>query len=147
VPHPPHPPQAIVVEGHFRLLREYGRNPLPHRISDREQRELWRMMCQTAGLPHVERERVVEEWKRFIGGQSKQSSIAINGDIDPRYTTLGIAFHGKLSAAHTTKTSKLLERVMKIYARAYPNRDTFLDAAETLCRKIADRVFGPQEKR
>jgi hypothetical protein len=136
----PGPPPQIS-EAHFRLLREYGRNDLPNRISPREQKRLWEMMCQSAGLPIVERERVVEAWKTYIGGQSEHSNIAINGDIDPRFTTLGITYLGKLTAAHTTKTPALLKRVLKIFAKSFSSRAEFLDAAERMCRSVANAVF------
>ena len=133
------PPQ--ISEAHFRLLKEYGRNDLPGRINVQEQRRLWEMMCQSAGLPHADREQVVEAWKTFIGGQSEHSSIAINGDIDPSYTTLGITYLGRLIAAHTTKTPALLGRVMEIFARSFDSRADFLNAAERLCHKVTTKVF------
>lgn len=135
------PPQPQITEAHFRLLQAYGRHPLPKRVSKREQRKVWELMCQSANLPHIDREEVVTAWKAFIGGQSEFSSIAINGDIDPNYTTLGVTYGGKLVAAHTTRTLALLRRVLLIFARSYPSRDAFLDAAEDLSKAIADRAF------
>ena len=138
----PPPPQIQVTEAHFRLLRVFGRNPNAKNMRKKEQDQLWAMMCQGANLPPVDRELTIDAWKRYVSGQSTHSSIAINGDIDPNFTTLGVSYGGAITAAHTTRTSKLLERVIKIWAKSFPSRDAFLNAAQGLCTNIADKVFG-----
>ena len=99
------------------------------------------MMCQTAHLALVPREEVEEAWKKYVGGQSEHSSIAINGDIDPNFTTLGITYLGKLTSAHTTKTPALLKRVLLIWSKSFTDRIEFLNAAERLCKSIANKTF------
>jgi hypothetical protein len=102
---------------------------------------MWEMACQSAGLPVVPRDAVIGYWKQYIGGQSRHSSIAINGDIDPKYTTLGIAWEGKLTAAHTTRTTSLLERVLIIFAKCFSSRAEFLDAMEKVSNKVSNKIF------
>jgi len=142
------PPPGVagqISEVHFRLLQTYGKNPLPQKIGKQEQRKLWQMMCEGASVPHVDRELVVDAWKTYISGTSRYSSIAINGDVDPKLTTLGVAYHGKITAAHTIKTPALLKRVMRIFAKGFESRSDFLAAAERLCISIADKVFGEKK--
>jgi hypothetical protein len=134
-------PPPAVDERHFRLLRAYGRHELPERISRREQEKLWEMMCQSAGVPFAPREEVEQAWKTYIAGQAEHSSVAINGDINPRYTTLGVAYHGKITAAHTIKTPALLKRVLLIWAKSFGNRTEFLNAAERMCKAVAAQIY------
>lgn len=137
------PPPTPVTEGHFRLLRVFGRNPNAKNMRSKEQDQLWNMMCQGAGVAPIERELAIEAWRKFVSGQSSHSSLAINGDIDPNFTTIGVSFNGAITAAHTTKTKKLLERVAFIWAKSFPSRNAFLNAAQELCTRIADKTFGP----
>lgn len=130
-----------VTEAHFRLLKVFGRNPKTKTMKKKEQDQLWLMMCQSAGVPMVEREVTIHVWKDFVKGESKHSSIVINGDIDPNLTTLGVAFKGKISSAHTTKTKSLVGRVIQIWARSFSSRTDFLNAAQELCTQVASRVF------
>lgn len=138
----PPPPSTQITEAHFRLLREFGRNPMQKRATDRHRKDLWRMGCQSAQMPYVPRDKVIEAWKKYVGGLSAHSGIAINGDVDPAYTTLGVTFRGLITSAHTTKTVSLLRRVMMIYAKTFDSRATFLAAAESLCGKVADKAWG-----
>lgn len=88
---------------------------------------------------------VVAQWKLFVGGVSKRSGIAMNGDIDPFYTTLGVTWDGNIYAAHTTKTSSLLKRVTGIFAKSFKTREAFLNAIEKISKMTADRVFGAKQ--
>lgn len=137
---PPPPPSAITV-AHFNLLRAYGRNHLAKKVSKREAEKLWEIACNTAQIAYVPREQVEEEWKRYIAGQSNYSAIAINGDIDPKFVTLGITYVGVHHSSHTLRTMALLKRVLLIWARCFPNRSAFLSAAERLCQNIAKKIF------
>ena len=135
-------PQTQITEAHFRLLREFGRNPLQKKANEGHRKDLWRMACQSAHVIFVPREVVIEAWKKYVGGLSAHSGIAINGDVDPQYTTLGVTFGGLITSAHTTKTVSLLRRVMMIYAKTFDSRESFLVGAESLCRKVADKAWG-----
>jgi len=120
----------------------FGRNPRAKNMRKKEQDQLWDMMCQGANLPPVDRELTIDAWKQYVSGQSKHSSIAINGDIDPNFTTLGVSYAGTITAAHTTRTKKLLERVTTIWAKGFRSRNDFLNAAQELCTMVADKVYG-----
>lgn len=134
-------PSLYTTEAHFRLLREYGRNPLAQKISKREQEKLWELLCTTARVQFIPRELVEEEWKRYISGKSEHSGLAINGDIDPEFTTIAFSHHQRLTAGHTTRTTKLLDKILEIFARNHSTKDAFLDAVEFKCKRIADKVF------
>jgi hypothetical protein len=144
---PSEPANSVrVSQEHFRLLQEFGRNELQRRVSDTQREQMWEFACQSARLPVIQRKVVIEHWKIFIGGISNRSGIAINGDVDPKYTTIGITWENHIYAAHTTKTTSILKRVLEIFAKTFSDRETFLSAAEQLCRQTADRAFKKKRK-
>lgn len=151
-PRPPHPPRprrkrkprkplSPVSHEHFRLLKEYGRNPLTQQITKREGIKLWEMACGSARVPVIPREHVVEEWKKYITGQSKFSGIAINAEVDPQLTTVALTHNERLTAGHTTRTDKLFDKLLELFARCFPNRESFLNAVEFKCGVAANKVW------
>lgn len=137
------PGPADPTNEHFRLLKEYGRHPLPKQLHTRREREaLWQALCQSAKVPYIPREEVEEEWKRFVAGSSKHSALAMNADIDPEFTTVGVSHYNRLVASHTTRTKALLERMVQFFARCHPDRSAFLNSMEFLCQKVAQDTFG-----
>lgn len=132
-----------ISETHFRLLQSYGRNKLLRRLGEKERLELWRLTCESAGVPHVPRDAVVDRWKAFVSGESRDSSIAVNGDIDPAYVTVGITFREKLVAAHTTRTPALLRRLLRIFRKAHPDEAAYLEAV----RELAVSALEPSKRR
>lgn len=134
-------PTSPVTQEHFRLLVQFGRSQIAQDLSTREQEKMWQMSCQTARVPFIDKTTVEEEWKRYITGQSKFSGIAINADVDPNYTTVGIQHNRRLTAAHTTKTKALLKKMLEIFARGHGSRESFLTSVELMCRSIADKTF------
>lgn len=135
-------PTSPVTQEHFRLLVEFGRSPVAQDLSRREKKKMWEISCNSARVPFIEKDVVEEEWKKYITGQSRYSGIAVNADIDPQYTTIGIQHNRRLTAAHTTKTKSLLKKMLEIFARGHDSRDSFLSSCEFLCRSIADKVFS-----
>lgn len=127
--------KRLVTEAHFRLLKEFGRNTLQQRLSDRERAMLWQISCKQAHVPLIPQDVVIEAWKEYVGGVSRRSGIAINGDVDPEYTTVGVTFDNLLTAAHTTKTKSLLVRLLRIWRRAFDSEADFLEAAERLVHR------------
>ncbi len=138
------PAPTPITGAHFQLLQSFGRSALQRKSRDKDRRKLWALACQSAGLPVIPRDEVIDAWKKYVGGLSEHSSIAINGDIDPNYTTLGVTYRGRITAAHTTKTLSLLRRVIGIFARTFDSREDFLNGAEALSQKTADRIWGKQ---
>lgn len=135
-------PPTQITEAHFRLLREFGRNTLQKKAKERHREELWRLSCQSGQVSYVLRSDVIEAWKKYVGGLSAHSGIAINGDVDPVYTTLGVTFRGLITSAHTTKTLSLLGRVLRIYAKTFDSREAFMTGAQALCVRVADKIWG-----
>ena len=131
-----------ITEEHFRLLKQYGRNPLSQQISKREAAKLWEMVCETGRVPHVKHDKVVEEWKRYITGQSRYSGIAINADIDPQLTTLAFTHQERLTAGHTTRTDKLLDKLLELFAKCFPSRESFLNSMEKKCLDTAKKTWS-----
>lgn len=132
-----------VGEGHFRLLRIFGKNVLQKNVSDKERRTMWELACRSAKLAIVPHDDVVEKWRLFVAGESKDSSIAINGDIDPQFVTLGVTYKSKLVAGHTSTTQALLRRLLQIWRRAFDSDEAFLEAVEAVTRAS----IGPQTKK
>jgi hypothetical protein len=132
-----------ITEVHFRLLREFGRSKLREKIAENERREMWRLVCQGAGVPYVPHEKVVEEWKNFISGESEKSSLALNGDIDPNLTTVGFTYRGALVAAHTTRTKALLRRLMTILRKCFSSDDEYLESVRLLA---VEAMEGPRRR-
>lgn len=135
------PPSAIREE-HFRLLREYGRSPIVEKMSTKEREVFWATLCNSAMLPPVDHKLVVEEWKRYITGTSNESGVALNNDIDPTMCAIGVSYRKKLTASHTTRTTSLLDRLIALYAKCFPNREAFLDDMQKRTTKIANKFFG-----
>ena len=131
------PPPTPVQAEHFLLLRQFGRNQYQKHATPEMREKLWEMVCQSSGVAYVEHTKVVNAWKDFITAQSAYSAIAINGEADPAYVSVGIAFKKKLVASHTGKMGPILQRILKLYARSFRTREEFLEDVERLCKKIA----------
>jgi len=133
---------------HFRLLRTFGRNELQRKASDSQREEFWRMICQSApGVHYVPHEQVVSAWKEFITGNSQESGLAINGDIDSNYVSVGVTYHRKMAAAHTTRMKPLLNRLLRIYLQAFQNKAEFLNAMEEICKEVVGAPETSEKKR
>ena len=132
------PPPTGPLAEHFRILHNFGRSKLVQEKHDdltfRE--EMWRMSCASARLPYVPHADVVAAWKQFIVGHHGDSSLALSGDVDPHFISLGVAFQHKLVAAHTLRTRTLLRQVLSIYARAFPEGNDFLAEVQGLCQEV-----------
>jgi hypothetical protein len=124
--------KRLVTKAHFDLLKNFGRSAVQQNLADKDKETLWRLSCQTARIVHVPLDTVILVWKDFIGGESSRSSIAINGDIDPNYTTIGVTFDRLLVATHTTTTRALLERVLKIWRRGFSSDEDFMESVRTI---------------
>jgi len=129
------PPPVVGVE-HFELLHRFGRNKYQKSASKIEKDNLWKMSCEAARLPHVPWEQVLEHWKQFLAGQAEHSSLAINGDVDPHLVTVGVCHDKKLWGSHTTRTEKLLEKILEIYSRTFKTPEEFFDSMEKKCKSI-----------
>jgi hypothetical protein len=127
---------VLTVE-HMRLLQKFGRNPVQKRATPRERTELWRLACEAAKLDFIPQDEVVEEWKKFVVGESSRSQIAMRATIDPAFITIGICYDKRLSAAHTTKTRAHLRQVLAIYATVFPKEDDFRAAVQTLVNEVS----------
>jgi hypothetical protein len=132
-----------VTKAHFDLLKNFGRSAVQQNLADKDKDTLWRLSCQTARIAHVPLDTVVLVWKDFIGGESSRSGLAINGDIDPNYTTLGVTFDRLLVATHTTTTRALLERVLKIWRRGFSSDEDFMESV----RGISAASLQPPKKK
>jgi hypothetical protein len=132
---------------HFRLLRTFGRNEMQRRASDTQRNEFWRMVCQsTPGVPFVPHEEVVAAWKKFITGNAVDSGLALNGDIDPSYVSVGVTYKRKMVAAHTTRMKPLIKRLLSIYSKAFGTRAEFLDAMEALSKEVVEQGEKKQRR-
>ncbi len=125
----------LVTEPHLRLLKEFGKNTLTMRISDKDKEVMWDLASRQARVQHLPREVVVEAWKRYVGGVSIRSGLAVNGDIDPEFTTVGVTYDNVLTASHTTKTRSLIEKLLRIWRRSFDSEERFLEAAERLTNR------------
>lgn len=132
---------------HFKLLQIFGRDGKQKKASPEVRATIWKMMCQGAGIPAIDHSKVVEEWKNYIAGESEHSGIAINGDIDPQFVSIGITYKKKITSAHTTPTASLLRRILGIYARAFPNKEQFLEQMESMCREAIEPKNTKSEPR
>lgn len=112
------------------------------RMHSTEKKKLWEMLCTSARLPVVDHAIVVDEWKKYVGGVSNYSGVALNNDIDPNMTSIGVSFHKKLTASHTTKTTALLDRLIKMYTKCFGSREEFLNQMQARTIKIANKVYG-----
>lgn len=128
---------------HFDLLQEFGRNTLANRIGDKEKAVLWQMACKQGNLPFVPHDTVVDVWKDFVTANSNRSSLVVNGDVDPRMVSVGVAFDKNLVAGHTTTTRALLVRLLSIWRRAFPDADAFLEDV----RRMAVEAVEPKKKK
>jgi hypothetical protein len=133
----PMPPPTPVQAEHFVLLRQFGRNGYQKQATPEMREKLWEMVCQSSGVPYVDHAKVVHAWKDFITAQSAYSAIALNGEADPAYISIGIAFKKKLVASHTGKMIPILQRILRLYARTFRTREEFMEDVERLCKKIA----------
>jgi hypothetical protein len=133
---------------HFRLLQTFGRNPLQKKANDAQREEFWRMICDSAPrVEYVPHDQVVTAWREFITANAQESGLAINGDIDPNYVSIGVTYKRKMAAAHTTRTRPLLKRLLQIYMGAFDNRAAFLDQMEELCKEVANTPEKKKGKR
>lgn len=121
-----------ITQAHFELLRNFGRWKLREKMSEEHERTTWEVACRTARLPVVSREEVVDAWRTFVTGESDRSSLAVNGDVDPNFVSIGVAWDGKLVAAHTTRTRALLRRVLSIFRRVSFSDEEYLEAVREL---------------
>lgn len=125
----------VVGVEHFELLHRFGRNRY-QKFAKSEKDHLWKLACEAARLPYLPWEEVLEHWKQFIAGQAEHSSLAINGDIDPHLVTVGVCHDKKLWGSHTTRTEKLLEKILEIYSRTFRTEAEFLDSIEKKCKSV-----------
>lgn len=124
--------KRAVTKMHFELLKNFGRSALQRDLSDKDKETLWKMSCQTAKLVYVPLETTIEVWKEFIGGESTRSHIAISGEIDPNYTTIGVTFDRALVATHTTTSRAILRKVLQIWRRSFGSEDEYMEAVRKL---------------
>ncbi len=139
--------KRLVTEPHFRLLREFGRNTFQQKLSDREREMMWQLSCRQGGVAVLPQEVVVEAWKEYVGGVSKRSNLAINGDIDPELVTVGVTYDELLTASHTSPMRPLLGRLLQIWRKAFASDEEFLEAAERLVRKSVGLGRQPRKPR
>lgn len=138
--------KRLVTEAHFRLLKEFGRNTLQQKLGDREREMMWALSCRQGNVAVIPQEVVVDAWKDYVGGVSQRSGLAINGDINPEYVTVGVTFDNLLTASHTTRTRPLLDRLLKIWRQGFSSDEEFLEAAQRLTtRSLGERP--PKKKR
>ena len=131
--------KILIGEPHFRLLRQFGKNPVQKKADEEMREKLWHMCCQGGRVPYVPHGEVITAWKRFIAGESHYSGIAINGDVDPGYVSLAITFERRVVAAHTTKTPALIKRLLKIHSQTFESPEEFLEAMEKVCKRTVNR--------
>jgi|GEM_PF-4855593 len=137
------PRRKLTTQRHFALLKNFGRATLQKKLPDKEKELLWGLSCRTGKVAELPLELVVDVWKEFVGGLSKRSGIAVNGEYDPQYTAIGVTYDRMLVAAHTTTTRALLERVLRIWRRTFASDGDFMESV----RVIAERALGPQKKK
>lgn len=128
-----------ITAAHFDLLKQFGRSSMQKKATARMREELWTMCCHGAKLPVVPLEDCKAAWKDYITGESRYSGLAVNGDIDPNYVSVGFTYQRRTTAAHTTRTEALLKRLLKIYRRTFRDHDAFLRRMETLCWEVEGR--------
>jgi len=122
-----------VDQAHFKLLRQFGQSDLQKTSTDDERERRWMMSCDQARLPRVPLANVKKEWVAFVSGSSRYAGLAVNGDIDPRWVSIGILYNGHLFAAHTVKSRVLLKKLLGIHARNFKDREAFLTSVLDLC--------------
>jgi hypothetical protein len=131
------PKPTILIE-HFRLLERFGKSKVQKTVDDKTKEQLWVTVCSTAGVPTIPLADVIEEWKQYISGQSDHSGIVISGSVDPEYTSIGVCYDRKITAAHTTRTITLLTKLLHIFRGTFKNKEAFLAEMEGLCKKISE---------
>lgn len=120
---------------YFRTLKEFGRNGTARRLQGRRREFMWREALRYAGVPYVPFQEVYDSWRVFIEGSSAHSGVALNGDHDPDYVSVGVTYHGVVTAAHTTKTASMLRRLLEIYSWKFGTPEEFYFAVMDLCPK------------
>lgn len=130
-------PAGLVGRTHFRLLREFGRNPLSKSGTKEEQETIWQMVCQSARVAYVPRDQVVEIWRQFVQGESERSGIAMAPGPDPAYVTVGVCFDKKVVASHTLPLDRFLVTLLRLFAKRYKDVEAYGNAME----KVAEEAW------
>ncbi len=133
-------PAPQITEQHFRVLRQFGRSNFQRQMTATDRDTLWRMACQQARIAPLPLDTVVAEWHRFIQGSSAESGLAMNGDIDPAYVTIGVLHRGLVQAAHTMPTRNLLIEALRIHARTFSDREAFLTDVLRCCQPQPEKT-------
>jgi hypothetical protein len=127
---------------HFKLLRTFGRNMKAQQLEDPMKDRLWQLACKTASLPVVPQEEVVKAWRLLVQGESTDSDLAINGDVDPEFTSIAVTYKKRMVASHTTHTDRLLLKLLSIYCRKFNGPAEFEQALLNLAAKAVSISEG-----
>jgi len=130
-----HTSTPVVLPEHLSLLRQFGRSRFQRTLAPAQREEFWRETCKKGQIPHVPLAAVTEAWRRFVAGQSEHSGLALNGEIDPSFVSVGVTYHRRIQAAHTAPARSLLKHLLLLYRQAFKDEELFLLEVLDLCRE------------
>ena len=131
-----HKPMAVPGRAHFELLLSYGKSSVRRGLADDDKEKLWLLSCEQKGLRPFPLEEVIQEWKAFLYGESKHSSLSVSGNVDPEIVTVSVLHQAAIVASHSTTTKAMLARLLGIYARCFDSRKEFESAVAEICREV-----------
>tara|TARA_Y100000310_G_C20293033_1_gene628070 strand:- start:62 stop:481 length:420 start_codon:yes stop_codon:yes gene_type:complete len=133
------PSRTTITGAHLELLRRFGQNRVQRKLTSKKKEELWKLTCQTGGVPYVPYEEVVDEWRRMVTGDSNQTGLAIGATVDPKFATIAVCYREKSIGAHTVKIKALLARLLLLWSSCFETTDEFVSAVHDLTMKVADK--------
>jgi len=137
--------RKLIGQKHFDLLRSFGRHKFQQQLPDAQKEQLWKVACDTAGIPYVPLELVTVEWRAMVGGVSERTKLVMASGPDPTYVSVGVLFDGKdLVASHTSTTQAVFKRVAFLFRACFSSDEQFLEAATSLLHAV---VRPPKKKR
>lgn len=123
----------VVLPAHLSLLRDFGRNEYQRGLNEAQREKFWAETCRQGRVPPVPLSVVTEAWRRFVTAQSRHSGLAVNAEVDTKYVSVGVTYHRRIQAAHTTPLRSLLKRLLTLHRKCFSDEELFLLDVLALC--------------
>lgn len=127
--------KSAVTQAHIKLLRSFGRNALGKRLKGTRREKLWQQSIAIAGIAPVPFEVVYEEWRKLVRGESENTALVIDADVDHRHVRVGVSYGGVVTASHTMPTKSALRSLLAVYACGFKTPEDFYFDLLELCPK------------
>ncbi len=132
---------------HLKMIVEFGRSPLQKSATEDQREKLWQMMCDGAKVPRVPHSAVIEEWKKYVLGQSEVTGFAMQPTPDPSFISVGVTFKRRLMASHTMKTRVLLKALLKAFSTQFSKEGEFKAAVEAVLEEVCEEKATRKPRR